>query len=184
MNTKDLIKEVRELMSKFNFNNEEVKMESAVLTDGTVIKWDGTLAVGTAILVETAEGDIPAPDATHEVEGGLLVTTLDGMVTEIVEPAGEEVEAEKEMVKEFATVEKFDEVVASLEGKISFLTEQFAKVVTALEKQGEAFSKTVDLVEKVANLPSEAPMNVDQTKVSKKDQQFENIKKFAQQLKN
>jgi hypothetical protein len=184
MNTKDLIKEVRELMSKFNFNNEEVKMESAVLTDGTVIKWDGTLAVGTAILVETAEGDIPAPDATHEVEGGLLVTTLDGMVTEIVEPADEEVEAEKEMVKEFATVEKFDEVVASLEGKISFLTEQFAKVVTALEKQGEAFSKTVDLVEKVANLPSEAPMNVDQTKVSKKDQQFENIKKFAQQQKN
>ena len=184
MNTKDLIQEVRDLMSKFKFNNEEVKMESAVLTDGTVIKWDGTLAVGTAILVETAEGDIPAPDATHEVEGGLLVTTLDGMVTEIVEPADEEVEAEKEMVKEFATVEKFDEVVASLEGKISFLTEQFAKVVTALEKQGEAFSKTVDLVEKVANLPSEAPMNVDQTKVSKKDQQFENIKRFAKQLKN
>jgi hypothetical protein len=184
MNTKDLIQEVRDLMSKFKFNNDEVKMESAFLTDGTVIKWDGTLAVGTAILVETAEGDIPAPDATHEVEGGLLVTTLDGMVTEIVEPADEEVEAEKEMVKEFATVEKFDEVVASLEGKISFLTEQFAKVVTALEKQGEAFSKTVDLVEKVANLPSEAPMNVDQTKVSKKDQQFENIKKFAQQLKN
>lgn len=183
MNTKDLIQEVRDLMSKFKFNNEEVKMESAVLTDGTVIKWDGTLAVGTAILVETAEGDIPAPDATHEVEGGLLVTTLDGMVTEIVEPADEEVEAEKEMVKEFATVEKFDEVVASLEGKISFLTEQFAKVVTALEKQGEAFSKTVDLVEKVANLPSEAPMNVDQTKVSKKDQQFENIKRFAQQIK-
>ena len=183
MNTKDLIQEVRDLMSKFKFNNDEVKMESAVLTDGTVIKWDGTLAVGTAILVETAEGDIPAPDATHEVEGGLLVTTLGGMVTEIVEPADELVESGKEMVKEFATVEKFDEVVASLEGKISFLTEQFAKVVTALEKQGEAFSKTVDLVEKVANLPSEAPMNVDQTKVSKKDQQFENIKKFAQQLK-
>lgn len=184
MNTKDLIQEVRDLMSKFKFNNEDVKMESAILTDGTVIKWDGTLAVGTAILVETAEGDIMAPNSTHEVEGGLLVTTLDGMVTEIVEPADEEVEAEKEMVKEFATVEKFDEVVASLEGKISFLTEQFAKVVTALEKQGEAFSKTVDLVEKVANLPSEAPMNVDQTKVSKKDQQFENIKRFAKQLKN
>ena len=183
MNTKDLIQEVRDLMSKFKFNNEEVKMESAVLTDGTVIKWDGTLAVGTAILVETAEGDIPAPDATHEVEGGMLVTTLDGIVTEIVEPAESEVEIEIE-AKEFATVEKFDEVVASLEGKISFLTEQFAKVVTALEKQGEAFSKTVDLVEKVANLPSEAPMNVDQTKVSKKDQQFENIKRFAKQLKN
>ena len=182
MNTKDLIKEVRELMSKFNFNNEEVKMESAVLTDGTVIKWDGSLAVGTAILVETAEGDIAAPDATHEVEGGMLVTTVGGIVTEIVEPAEAEVEIEIE-AKEFATVEKFDEVVASLEGKISTLTEALNKVVSRLENQSEAFSKTIDLVERVANLPSEAPMNVDQTKLSKKDQQFENIKKFAQQLK-
>lgn len=180
MNTKDLIKEVRELMSKFNFNNEEVKMESAVLTDGTVIKWDGTLAVGTMIMVETAEGDIAAPDATHEVEGGLLVTTVGGIVTEIVEPA---VAGVVEAAKEFATVEKFDEVVASLEGKISTLTEALNKVVSSLENQSEAFSKTVDLVERVANLPSEAPMNVDQTKLSKKEQQFENIKKFAQQLK-
>jgi len=182
MNTKDLIKDVRELMSKFNFKDEEVKMESAVLTDGTVIKWDGSLAVGTAILVETAEGDIAAPDATHEVEGGMLVTTVDGIVTEIVEPAEAEVEIEIE-AKEFATVEKFDEVVASLEGKISTLTEALNKVVSRLEHQSEAFSKTVDLVERVANLPSEAPMNVDQTKLSKKEQQFENIKKFAQQLK-
>jgi preprotein translocase subunit YajC len=182
MNTKDLIKDVRELMSKFNFKDEEVKMESAVLTDGTVIKWDGSLAVGTAILVETAEGDIAAPDATHEVEGGMLVTTVGGIVTEIVEPAESEVEIEIE-AKEFATVEKFDEVVASLEGKISTLTEALNKVVSRLENQSEAFSKTIDLVERVANLPSEAPMNVDQTKLSKKDQQFENIKKFAQQLK-
>ena len=180
MNTKDLIQEVRDLMSKFKFNNEEVKMESAVLTDGTVIKWDGTLAVGTAILVETAEGDIPAPDATHEVEGGMLVTTVSGIVTEIVEPA---VEGVVEATQEFATVEKFNEVIASLENKISMLTTAFESVVAKLEKQGEAFSKTVDLVERVANLPSEAPMNVDQTKLSKKDQQFENIKKFAQQLK-
>lgn len=181
MNTKDLIQEVRDLMSKFKFNNEDVKMESAVLTDGTVIKYEGTLAVGTAILVETAEGDIPAPDATHEVEGGLLVTTVGGIVTEIVEPAESEVVIEA--TQEFATVEKFNEVIASLENKISMLTTAFESVVAKLEKQGEAFSKTVDLVERVANLPSGAPINVDQTKLSKKDQQFENIKKFAQQLK-
>jgi len=186
MNTKDLIKEVRELMSKFNFNNEEVKMESAVLTDGTVIKWDGQLVVGSTIIVQSADGDIPAPDATHELEDGTLVTTVGGVVTEIVEPAEIEtpgMQPATEMAKEFATVEKFDEVVASLETKIATLTEALNKVVSSLEHQSEAFSKTVDLVERVANLPSEAPMNVDQTKLSKKDQQFENIKKFAQQLK-
>ena len=61
-------------MLKFNDEPVSVEMASAVLTDGTVIKWEGELAVGTAIVVETAEGDIPAPDATHEVEGGTLVT--------------------------------------------------------------------------------------------------------------
>lgn len=186
MNTKDLIQEVRDLMSKFKFDNKEVKMDSAVLTDGTVIKWDGTLAVGSAILVETADGDIPAPDATHEVEGGVLITTVNGIVTEIVEPAETETVGtppEAEMAKEFATVEHFNEVIASLESKISMLTSAFESVVAKLEKQSEAFSKTVDLVERVANLPSEAPINVDQTKLSKKDQQFENIKRFAQQLK-
>ena len=118
----------------------------------------------------------------NESETPMSDTEREALVNRSSQYLLSEVEIEIE-AKEFATVEKFDEVVASLEGKISFLTEQFAKVVSALEKQGEAFSKTVDLVEKVANLPSEAPMNVDQTKVSKKDQQFENIKRFAQQLK-
>ena len=179
MNTKDLIQEVRDLMSKFKFNNEEVKMESAVLTDGTVIKWDGTLAVGTAIMIETAEGDIPAPDATHEVEGGLLVTTVGGIVTEIVEPA---VDGVVEATQEFATVEHFNEVIASLENKISMLTAAFESVVAKLEKQSEMFSKTVDLVEKVANLPSAEPTKAPET-LSKKEQQFANIVKIAQQLK-
>jgi hypothetical protein len=90
---------------------------------------------------------------------------------------------QEEMAKEFATVERFNEVVETLENKISDLTSKFDAMIERLNAHNEAFSKTVDLVEKVANLPSEAPMNVDQTKVSKKDQQFENIKRFAQQLK-
>ena len=92
MDSKSLIQEIRSML-KFD-DAVSVEMASAVLTDGTVIKWEGELSVGTAILVETAEGDIPAPDATHEVEGGMLVTTVGGIVTEIVEPAEAEVEIE------------------------------------------------------------------------------------------
>lgn len=182
MNTKDLIQEVRDLMSKFNFSNEEVKMESATLTDGTEIQWDGAMAVGTMVNVVTADGVIPAPDGVLEVEGGTLLTIVNGAVTEIVEPA-EGSAPQEEMAKEFATVERFNEVVETLESKISDLTAKFDAMIEKLNAQSEAFSKTVDLVEKVANLPSEAPINVDQTKLSKKDQQFENIKRFAQQLK-
>ncbi len=83
MNAKETLKEIRTMLG---FSDEETKVEmaTATLTDGTVISYDGELAIGTAIFVQTAEGDIPAPDATHEVEGGLLVTTEGGFVTEIV----------------------------------------------------------------------------------------------------
>jgi alpha-D-ribose 1-methylphosphonate 5-triphosphate synthase subunit PhnL len=137
--------------------------------------------VGTAILVETAEGDIPAPDGTHEVEGGTLVTTVGGVVSEIVEPSPE-VEVEIEASQEFATIEKFNEVVSNLENRIAALTAKFGSVVATREKKSEAFSKTVDLVEKVANLPSAEPTKAPET-LSKKEQQFANIVKIAQQLK-
>jgi len=180
MDSKSLIQEIRSML-KFD-DAVSVEMASAVLTDGTVIKWEGELAVGTAILVETAEGDIPAPDGTHEVEGGTLVTTVGGVVSEIVEPSPE-VEVEIEASQEFATIEKFNEVVSNLENRIAELTAQFESVVAKLEKQSEAFSKTVDLVEKVANLPSAEPTKAPET-LSKKEQQFANIVKIAQQLKN
>ena len=95
MNSKEVIKEIRHLLFG---DDQKVEMESATLVDGTVIEWEGELAVGTAIFVQTGEGLIPAPDATHEVEGGKLITTEGGLVTEIVEPS-EEVAEEMEEVQ-------------------------------------------------------------------------------------
>jgi len=46
----------------------------------------------------------------------------------------------------------------------------------------EAFGKTVDLVEKVADLPSEEPTKAP-AKLSKKEEQFANIIKIAKTLK-
>ncbi len=71
MNAKETLKEIRTMLG---FSDEETKVEmaTATLTDGTVIEYEGELAVGTAIFVQTAEGNIPAPDATHEVVHGLF----------------------------------------------------------------------------------------------------------------
>jgi hypothetical protein len=184
MNSKEVIKEIRTLLGFSEEKTEEVKMETATLVDGTIIEWEGELAVGTAIFVQTGEGLIPAPDATHEVEGGMLVTTEGGIVTEIVE-IEEEVEVEI-AAKEFATVEgfnslldKFNEVVARLEAMEKKNAEQEAK----FNSMKDIFSKTVDLVEKVAELPSEEPQKAP-AKLSKKEEQFANIMKIAQTLKN
>jgi exonuclease VII small subunit len=181
MNAKDTLKQVRVLLGF----EEEAKTEfaTATLTDGTIITWEGELAIGTAIMVETAEGMIPAPDATHEVEDGTLVTTLDGVVIEIVKPEVEVPEIEVEVeAEEFATISRFNEVVESLESKISDLNKAIESLIVERASHKEAMSKVIDLCEKMIDLPSDEPTKKPHTP-TKQETQFENLKKFANSLK-
>ena len=184
MNSKEVIQEIRHLLFG---QEEEVKMEEATLVDGTIITWDGELAVGTPIFVQTGEGLIPAPDATHELENNMLVTTEGGIVTEIIEPS-EEATVEEEMseeVVEFATLESFNSLVSRFEEaveRLHVLEEKLNHNEAAFSTMKEAFSKTVDLVEKVADLPSDEPTKAPQ-KLSKKEERFNNILNIAKTLK-
>ena len=184
MNSKEVLTEIRTLLG-FGEDKKEVEMATATLVDGTIVEWEGELAVGTAIFVQTGEGLIPAPDAVHEVEGGLLVTTEGGVVTEIVEPT-EEVEVEAEVAAEFASLESFNELankfVEAL-ARVEALEQKLEDREAAFNSMKEAFGKTVDLVEKIAELPSEEPTKAP-AKLSKKEEQFANILKIANQLKN
>lgn len=182
MNAKETLKQVRTLLG---FEEEKsISFETAMLKDGTIVKWEGELSVGTIVMVETAEGDIPAPNATHELEDGTLVTTEDGIVVEIVKPEIEipEVEIEVEAKEEFATVSRFNEVVESLESKIADLTASIESLVIERASHKEAMSKVVELVEKVMDLPSDEPTKKPHNP-SKVESQFENLKKFANALK-
>jgi hypothetical protein len=181
MNSKEVIQEIRTLLGFSEEPKAEIEMASAMLVDGTEIQWEGELAVGVAIFVVTNEGLVPAPDATHEVEGGMLVTTEGGLVTEIVEPA-EEVEIEVE-AKEFATMEVFEIAVAELKAAIADLNSKVEKYGEKFATQSEAVMKAVDLVEAIAELPSAEPVKKEEVKMSKKDAQMANIVKIAQSLK-
>ena len=179
MNSKEVIQEIRTLLGFSEEPKAEVEMASAMLVDGTEIQWEGELAVGVAVFVVTNEGLIPAPDATHEVEGGMLVTTEGGLVTEIVEPAAEvEVEA-----KEFATMEAFETAIAELKSAIADLNSKMEKYGEKFATQSEAVMKAVDLVEAIAELPSAEPVKKEEVKMSKKEAQMANIVKIAQSLK-
>lgn len=80
--------------------NFEVSVENGVITsvkelfidakliDGTEIKVEGdSLAAGAKVVVKTAEGEIPAPDGTHELSSGEKVTTVGGVIESIEEVA-------------------------------------------------------------------------------------------------
>jgi hypothetical protein len=184
MNSKEVLKEIRTILG-FSEDKKEVEMATATLVDGTIVEYDGELAVGTEIFVQTGEGLIPAPDAVHEVEGGLLVTTVDGVVTEVVEPIVEEVALEEVAVEvpEEVSAIVTAEVLEAIAEAIAPVLEEVAMLKEEMKKMKKGFSKTVDLVEKVANLPSENPTKVP-AGLSKRDQQFANIAKIAQHLKN
>lgn len=77
---------------------KEIFLE-AKLVDGTVVKVEGEdLVEGAAVKVVTEQGEVPAPDGVHELEGGKKVQTVDGVIVKIEEPKAEiEVEMEDSM---------------------------------------------------------------------------------------
>jgi hypothetical protein len=115
-------------------------MATATLVDGTIVEWEGELAVGTAIFVQTGEGLIPAPDAVHEVEGGLLVTTEGGVITEIVEPT--EVVVEEEVALEEVAVEVPEEVSPIVAAEVlEAIAEAISPILEEVELMKEELKK-------------------------------------------
>ena len=82
----------------------EDKFAEAVLIDGTVVKTEGELVEGAALMIVTPEGEIPGPAGLHETQDGMIITVDEaGIIVKIEEKETEaeptvevEVEAEKE----------------------------------------------------------------------------------------
>jgi hypothetical protein len=173
-NSKSAIQEIKSLMVQFGFlKNEETEIVKEIfidakLVDGTAIKVEGdSLLEGAKVVVVTEEGEIPAPDGVHEIEGGAKVETKEGVIVRIEEAIAEvemekpEVEIEvskdgmeKEMVdmlKEFIykmgdKVKKMEEQMSSLSTDFnSFKKEPAAKKIA--DGKTEKFNKTDDYMD-------------------------------------
>lgn len=127
---------------------EEVSMGEAPLADGTLIKWEGELEVGTMIKVVTEEGDVQAEDRDYELaDGSLIIRTEGGMVAELIEAETvEEVEEEmedlfkEEMAQKFnAITEKLDNLTKTLETK----EKDFNEFKEQTKKDLDAKDKTI-----------------------------------------
>jgi len=156
-------------MTKFNafakikalFQNEN--FNDAKLADGTLIQWEGELGEGSAIMVIDTDGNTtPAPDATHELSDGTLVTTVGGLVT-MIEPKSEEVEEEMAAPNDMSA---YEERMASCEKKIAEMetkmSEMFSAVELASQNVDSKFNEIKEIVETIAEEPIvevEAPKN-------------------------
>ena len=135
--------------------NEEVFAE-ATLVDGTIVKWEGELAEGTAIVVVMPEGEVAAPDGIHELADGTTIETAGGLVVNI-EAMGEDKEEEdygftNEMLNELLekAMSKYAEAfTASLElvkSENENLKDQIDEIRSQKEELKNEFSATLNKV--------------------------------------
>lgn len=112
--SKTVVSEIKNLMVKFGF----MKKSFALLVDGTEVRVDGDeLVEGAAVYVVTEEGDVPAPDARHELEDGTIVETVGGLIVS-VEVKEEAEEVKEEVIEESYEEEIKDEVEVKMEEEI------------------------------------------------------------------
>jgi hypothetical protein len=150
-NPKTAIQEIKSLMVKFGFISDDAKESflNAKLIDGTEIKVEGdSLMEGAKVVVVTAEGEIPAPDGVHEVEGGMKVQTVDGIIAKIEEPAMEE-EAMEEVPVE---VEVPAEVAPVAEPVVSAIVEAIVPVLEEIKSLAEEMKQ---MKEKMGSVESD-----------------------------
>jgi len=202
MNLKSAIESLRSELRKFS--NQKQSFADYKLADGTVVRVDGDLVAGTAVYVVAEDGTLPAPDGEHVVEGVGTIKTEGGKIVEVIAaaPVAEtEVAAEvtpevteevvETIVEEYPNVtpEKVEEIV---EEKLLEISEELKEVVTEMRKvksKMEAFAlhmaTMTDIVEKVSELPTEAPKASGSAIVEqRKAQASQNFNALAQALQS
>jgi hypothetical protein len=141
------------------------------LEDGTMVRVDGELAVGTLVYVITEEGLLPAPDGAHSIPEVGVVTTEGGKIVEIGEVAAapaepeaveaQEVEIEVAPEGEAMPADPHEERMAAMEAAIAALAakveELMAKMGGEVEATAKRFSTIDTALSALAQMPTAAP---------------------------
>lgn len=133
---------------------EEVTFGEATLVDGTIVKWEGELIEGTALVVVMPEGEVAAPDGIHELADGTIIETAGGLVVNIqamADIATEDNEFTTEMLNELVekALAKYEAFTATLEGikaENAGLKLELAAIVADKETLRNEFSATLSKV--------------------------------------
>jgi hypothetical protein len=204
MNLKSAIESLRTELRKFS--TQKQSFADYKLADGTVVRVDGDLVAGTAVYVVAEEGTLPAPDGEHVVEGVGTIKTEGGKIVEVIAaaaPVAEEVEVAAEITPEVAvevteeikeayplmTPEVVEAIVAKHLGAImEELKAAYAEMGKMKEKMASFASQVetmADIVEKVSELPAEAPKASGSAIVEqRKAQASQNFNALAQALQS
>lgn len=110
----------------------------AKLIDGTQIKVEGDSVVeGAKVMVVTEEGEVPAPDGVHELEGGLKVETKEGVIVKLEEKVEEEPKVEIEV--EGVELKEIYSLLEDMMKKVSDKMKKMEEKMSSIESNFNAF---------------------------------------------
>jgi len=137
------------------------------LEDGTIVRVDGELAVGTLVYVVTEDGLLPAPDGQHSIPEVGVITTSGGKIAEIGEAVAEPdavaaQEVEIEVAPEAqAPVDEHEARMQAMEAAITALASKVEEIMTKMGGEIEATATRFSTIDKaiaaLAQMPTAAP---------------------------
>ena len=135
---------------------EETNFAESTLVDGTIVKWEGELIEGTAITVVLPEGEVAAPDGTHELADGTILETAGGLVVSVTEGAGEIATEDNEFTAEQLSemlekamsnyAKEFNEQLEAVVTENKNLSTELSEMKANKEDLKSEFSKAMDKV--------------------------------------
>jgi Asp-tRNA(Asn)/Glu-tRNA(Gln) amidotransferase C subunit len=177
--TNKLSFQIRAKLKEHGVDASVLKFGEGKLKTGELLVWEGdSLAQGVAIMIETPEGLLPAPDGVHELEDGSMVEVSGGIVTAVKPAEAETPEAEtpavtapvaeqsapstsqaaKAVIESTIKETRFSkEEAEDLEAKF---TEQSESINTLSKKVNELTNQLTavfELVQKISEQPAEQP---------------------------
>ena len=154
----------------------EQEKSMATAKDGTIVSWDGELAMGSEITITTPSGEQSAPDGAIEFEDGTIIEVSGGKCTSVT-PSAQSPAPEQGMSSDLSELKAENEALKSAMAKMS---EDFKAEISNLKT---AFSKTVEIVEAMNTTPAvktPAPIN----EFFKKQDKTDAISKLAEAFNN
>jgi Mg2+ and Co2+ transporter CorA len=125
----------------------------------TLVYEGDEFTVGTAIFVKTEDGEVPAPDGDHKLETGTVITTVNGVITDIkaVDDFAEDVpdEVVEDVVEE--VVETIEEKPEIIEDMIEAIAEALVPMMEEMKKEIEEMKGKFASMDKKVETFSNAP---------------------------
>ena len=150
---KELVKKHFNLVEATEQSFGEIKTADGELT----LSYEGDeLAQGLAIFVVTPEGNIPAPDGEHMLEGDITIVTADGKIEAIKETEAPAEELEEEEIVSEEMAEHGDEEEVKMEEPVEAIADAVTEEVA--EEVSDAVEAAID--EEVVSAVAEAVKEV------------------------